>query len=40
MIIDGDVERLDAGAWIAMGTIAGGANTGLMEAAKLFNIKM
>jgi len=40
MIIDGDVKGLDAGAWIAMGTITGGANAGLMKAAKLFNIKM
>jgi hypothetical protein len=40
MIVDGDVEGLDAGAWIAVGTIAGGANAWLMKAAKLFNIKM
>jgi hypothetical protein len=40
MIIDGDVKRLDARAWVAVGTVAGSANAGLGEAAKLFNIKM
>lgn len=40
MIINGDVERLDAGTRIAMRTIAGGADAGLKEAAQLFNIKM
>ena len=40
MIINGDVEGLDPGAGIAMGTIAGGADAGVMKAAKLFNIKM
>jgi hypothetical protein len=40
VIIDGDVEGLGAGAWIAVGTVAGGADAGLEEAAKLFNIKM
>jgi len=40
MIIDGDVERLEAGARIAMGAITGGADTGLVKTAKLFNIKM
>jgi len=40
MIIDGDVEGLDTGAGIAMGTIASGANAGLMKAAQLFNIQM
>jgi hypothetical protein len=40
MVIDGDVERLSAGAWITVGTIAGSANAGLEKAAKLFNIKM
>ena len=40
MVIDGDMERLDPGALIAVGTIAGGANAGVMKTAKLFNIKM
>jgi hypothetical protein len=40
MIINGDVERLDARAWIAMRTVSGGANAWLVKAAKLFNIKM
>ena len=40
MIINGDVKRLDARARVAVGTVAGGANAGLVKAAKLFNIKM
>jgi hypothetical protein len=40
MVIDGDVKGLEAGAWIAVGTVAGGADAGLEKAAKLFNIKM
>jgi hypothetical protein len=40
MVINGDVERLGAGAWIAVGTVAGGADARLEKAAKLFNIKM
>jgi len=40
MIIDGDVERLDPGARVAMGTVAGGADARLVKTAKLFNIKM
>lgn len=40
MVIDGDVEGLDACARVAMGAVAGGADSGLMKAAKLFNIKV
>ena len=40
MVIDGDVKGLDARTRIAVGTVAGGADAGLGEAAKLFNIKM
>ena len=40
MVIDGDVERFGAGAWVAVGAIAGGTDAGLMETAKLFNIQM
>ena len=40
MVIDGDMERFSASARVAMGTVAGGANAGLMKAAKLLNIKM
>ena len=40
MVVDGDVEGFDAGARIAMGTIASGADAGLKKTAKLFNIKM
>ena len=35
-----DVERLDACPWVAMGTVAGGPDAGVMKTAKLFNIKM
>jgi hypothetical protein len=40
MVINGDVQAFDPGPGIAVGTVAGGADAGLMEAAKLFNIKM
>jgi len=40
MIIDGDVQAFHSGAGITMGTVAGGADTGLMKTAKLFNIKV
>lgn len=40
MIINGDVQAFDPRAWIAMRTVAGGADAGVVEAAKLFNIKM
>ena len=40
MVINGDVERLDACPWVAMGTVAGGPDAGVMKTAKLFNIKM
>ena len=40
VVIDGDVEGLDAGARITMRTLAGGADAGLVKAAQLFNIKM
>jgi len=40
VVINGDVEGLDARAWIAVGTVDGGANAWLVKAAKLLNIKM
>ena len=40
MIVDGDMKGLDASPWITMRAVAGGADAGLEEAAKLFNIKM
>ena len=40
VVVDCDVERLGAGAWIAVGAIASGADAGLEKAAKIFNIKM
>ena len=40
MIVNGDMEGLDTRARIAVRAIAGGADAGLVKAAKLFNIKM
>lgn len=40
VVIDGDVEGFDAGAGIAVRTIAGGADAGAGETAELFNIQM
>jgi len=40
MVIDGDVEGFNACTWVAVGTVAGGADAGVEKAAKLFNIKM
>jgi len=40
VVIDGNMEGLDTSAWIAVGTIASGADAGLVKTAKLFNIKM
>jgi hypothetical protein len=40
VVINGDVQAFDSGARIAVGTVAGGADAGLMKAAKFFNIKM
>ena len=40
MVVDGDVETLDAGAWIALGAVAGGADAGLGEAAQLLDVEV
>ena len=40
MIVDGDVERLDAGAWVAEGAIAGGTDAGLREAAQFLDVEV
>jgi hypothetical protein len=40
MIIDGDVEGLDAGARITVGAIAGGADAGLVKTAQFLDIQM
>lgn len=40
MVIDGDVQTFDTGAWIAVGTVPGSADAGLMKPAQLFNIQM
>ena len=34
VIVDGDVQGLDAGAWVAMGALAGGAHAWALEAAR------
>ena len=40
VIVDGDVEALDAGAWIAVGAVAGGADAGPCEAAQLLDVEV
>jgi hypothetical protein len=40
VIIDGDVQRLDAGTWIAVGAIAGSADARRREAAQLLDVEM
>jgi hypothetical protein len=40
MVVNGDVEGLDAGTRIAMGAVASGTDAGLMKAAKFLDIKM
>lgn len=40
VVVDGDVEGLDAGAGIAVGTVAGGADAGLVEAAQFLDIEV
>lgn len=40
VIIDRDVQRLDAGARIAVGSIAGGADARLSEAAQLLDVEV
>jgi hypothetical protein len=40
MIVDGDMEGLDAGTWIALGAIAGGADAGALEAAQLLDVEV
>ena len=40
VIVDGDVEAPDAGAWIAVGAVAGGANAGPCEAAELLDVEV
>jgi hypothetical protein len=40
VIIDGDVQRLDTGARITMGPIAGGADAGACEAAQLLDVEV
>jgi hypothetical protein len=39
-IIDGDVKRLDAGAFAAIGAIAGAADSGSHEATELLDVEM
>ena len=40
VVVDGDVEALDAGAWVAVGAVAGGADAGLGEAAQLLDVEV
>jgi hypothetical protein len=40
VIVDGDVEAFDAGAWIAKGAIAGGADARACEAAQLLDVEV
>ena len=40
VIVDGDVEALDAGTWVAVGAIAGGADAGACEAAQLLDVEV
>jgi hypothetical protein len=40
VIVDGDVETFDAGAWIANGAIAGGANAGALETAQFLDVEV
>jgi hypothetical protein len=40
VIVDGDVQGLDAGAWVALGTVASGADAWAMEAAELLDVEV
>jgi hypothetical protein len=40
VIVDGDVETFDAGAWVAEGAITGGAHAWAMEAAELLDVEV
>ena len=40
MVVDGNVEALDTGSWVALGAIAGGADAGACEAAQLLDVEV
>jgi hypothetical protein len=40
VVVDGDVETFDAGAWIAEGAITGGADAWAMEGAELLDVEV
>jgi hypothetical protein len=40
VVVDGDVEAFDIGAWFAEGAVAGGADAGAAEAAQLLDVEM
>jgi len=40
VVVDGDVEAFDAGAWIALGAVAGGADAWACEAAQLLDVEV
>ena len=40
VVVDGDVEAFDAGAWVAEGAITGGADAWAMEATELLDVEV
>ena len=40
VIVDGDMEGFDAGAWVAMGLVARGAHAWALEAAQLLDVEV
>jgi hypothetical protein len=40
VVVDGDVERLSSGAFVAIGPIAGAAHPGAHDAAELFDVEV
>ena len=40
VVVDGDVETFDAGAWVAEGAITGGADAWAMEATELLDVEV
>ena len=40
VVVDGDVKTFDAGAWVALGTVASGANAWAMEAPELLDVEV
>ena len=40
VVVDGDVEGFDAGAWVALGAVAGGADARFLEASELLDVEV